>query len=417
MRDITVPALTHELGADADASFDPDDGPWEISGIAVAPGDVLHMDDGTPVLMTEEELETAAPTQADEPLSVDHPTDDDGDYVYPPPSDATAGTVAAAGYLDGRGVGYSGSIHDPEIARGMHGGSYEVSIHPEFELGARDPDTGAYVAENIQFRDLSIVSKGDSPSNTANWGASAELAAWANRTDIADELAASADGAGSDDLQGPISSAVNGTLRALGFDPGDVDTDATALAADAESGGEGDDHDDHDDHDDTNTMTDREQQINALVEHSPFDTDDLEDWDDEQIETTHSNFVDAGDDPDDDTEQNNADDGAANVVEVDIGDHDSMDDYIEARAEAAVASASEQSEREDLVATITDATDKTESDLAEWPLDALEDKASSLTGAAHLPGSTGRHTETVAASHSTGDDAVSKYGTGVEGRQ
>jgi hypothetical protein len=177
------------------------------------------------------------------------------------------------------------------------------------------------------------------------------------------------------------------------------------------------DHDDQNDTNDTNTMTDREQQINALVEHSPFDTDDLEDWNDEQIETTHSNFVDAGDDPDDDTEQNNADDGAANVVEVDIGDHDSMDDYIEARAEAAVASASEQSEREDLVATITDATDKTEADLAEWPLDALEDKASSLTGAVQLPGSTGRHTETVAASHSTDDDAVSKYGTGVEGRQ
>jgi hypothetical protein len=187
--DLRVSARTAQLLA---SDGDEDDGPpWRFSGIAVAAGDILHMEDGTPVLFTEEELRAAAETQTDEPLTVDHPTDDDGRPQYPPPTDETVGKVKQAGWLDSvEGVGYDAATHDEEIAQGVQAGSYEVSVHPTFALGEKDPETGAYVAENVEFRDLSVVSKGDSPSNTVEWGPNQALASYTRSADIGEELTA-----------------------------------------------------------------------------------------------------------------------------------------------------------------------------------------------------------------------------------
>lgn len=185
--DIRVSARTAQLLAS-----DGDDGPpWRFSGVAVAAGDILHMDDGTPVLFTEEELRAAAGTQRNEPLTVDHPRDEDGRPQYPPPTDETIGKVPKAGWVDAvGGVGYEATTHDQNVADGVQAGSYEVSVHPMFALGEKDPETGAYIAKDVQFRDLSVVSKGDSPSNTVQWGPNQALASYTQSTDIGEELTA-----------------------------------------------------------------------------------------------------------------------------------------------------------------------------------------------------------------------------------
>ncbi|KDE60625.1 hypothetical protein EL22_00085 [Halostagnicola sp. A56] len=190
--DLRVSARTARLTASSDG--DEDGPPWLFSGIAVAAGDILHMDDGTRVLMTAEELKKAAGSQAGEPLTTDHPTDDDGRPQYPPPTDETVGKVPKAGWIeDAEGVGYEATTHDRNVADGVHGESYEVSVHPRFKLGEFRDDIQAYVGENIEFLDLSVVSKGDSPSNTAEWGPNQALATFTQSVDISEQLTAAPD--------------------------------------------------------------------------------------------------------------------------------------------------------------------------------------------------------------------------------
>jgi len=187
-----APARTATLRADADAlDSEGANGPYTFSGIAVGVDDVLTMADGTPVLFTEDELRRAAASQANgNKLTVDHPEHDLGTS---PPVEATIGDVTKAGFVNGQGVAYEAVTHDPEIARGIKAGTYDVSVHPAFSLGDQDPDTGAYIAEDVEFTDLSVVSQGASPQNTARWGPSKQLAAWANDRDVGAELDA-ADG-------------------------------------------------------------------------------------------------------------------------------------------------------------------------------------------------------------------------------
>lgn len=189
---VRVAARTAELTASDDVD-DEDDGPWTFSGIAVAAGDILYEADGTPILFTEEELRAAADTQTGEPLSKDHPSDEDGNPIYPPPTDDTVGKVSAAGYVDDAGeaggVAYKADTHDPNIAQGVRASSYDVSIHANYDYGEKDPETGAIKAENIRFRDLSVVSKGMSPSNTAEWGANYALASATRSGQISEQLA------------------------------------------------------------------------------------------------------------------------------------------------------------------------------------------------------------------------------------
>ena len=207
---LRVSARTHRLTAGSDNRF---------SGIAVRAGDILHMDDGTPVLMTAEELEKAAETQANEPLTVDHPRDEDDKPIYPPPTDATVGRIPKAGWLSSvEAVGYEAVTHDDEIAKGIQAGSYDVSVHPVFQLGEQDPETGAYIARNIRFRDLSVVSKGDSPHNTAEWGPNRALAAYTKSEDFDRELSTSAQSSSEEHQPGTVQRAVKSTLRAVGIE-------------------------------------------------------------------------------------------------------------------------------------------------------------------------------------------------------
>lgn len=191
--DLRVSARTARLTAGA--TDDEDDGPpYRFSGVAVAAGDVLHMDDGTRVLFDADELQKAARTQAGEPLSVDHPEDDEGRPTYPPPTDETVGKVPKAGWLDTQqAVGYEATTHDEEIATGVRAGSYDVSVHPTFAVEAYAGDEADVRAVDIEFKDLSVVSKGDSPSATAEYGRSEALASYTVETDVGAELTAQDD--------------------------------------------------------------------------------------------------------------------------------------------------------------------------------------------------------------------------------
>ncbi|ELZ48989.1 hypothetical protein C464_06245 [Halorubrum coriense DSM 10284] len=188
-QDLRVSARSYRLTAAADG--DEDGPPWRFGGIAVAAGDILHTRDGQRVLFTDEELQAAAESQAGEPLTKDHPEDDQGRPKYPPDVDETFGKVDKAGWVDDHeGVGYEAVTHDETIASGVQGGSYEVSVHPFFDTESYDGAEADLKAVNITFGDLSVVSKGDSPSNTATWGPNQALASWTETADIGSELTA-----------------------------------------------------------------------------------------------------------------------------------------------------------------------------------------------------------------------------------
>ncbi|MDL0133513.1 hypothetical protein [Halobacterium salinarum] len=189
--DLRVSARTCRLTAgttDDEADTGP---PYRFGGIAVAAGDVLHMDDGTRVLMTAEELSKAADTQANEPLTKDHPEDDQGRPKYPPEVDETFGKVPKAGWVDDQeAVAYEATTHDETIGTGVQAGSYDVSVHPFFGVEPYDGDEADVKAVDINFADLSVVSKGDSPSATAEFGRNEALASYTASADIGAELTA-----------------------------------------------------------------------------------------------------------------------------------------------------------------------------------------------------------------------------------
>ncbi|ELZ35367.1 hypothetical protein [Halorubrum tebenquichense] len=188
-QDLRVSARSCRLTAAADG--DEDGPPWRFGGIAVAAGDILHNRQGERVLFTAEELKAAAESQAGEPLTKDHPEDDHGRPKYPPDVDESIGKVSKAGWVDEReGVGYEASTHDETVASGVQAGSYEVSVHPFFDTEPYDGPEADLKAVDITFGDLSVVSKGDSPSNTAQWGPNQALAAWTETADISSELTA-----------------------------------------------------------------------------------------------------------------------------------------------------------------------------------------------------------------------------------
>lgn len=424
IQDLRVKARTARLHA----SESSDDGPpYTFSGIAVAAGDILHMDDGTPVLFREEELKAAAETQAGEPLTADHPTDDDGRPIYPPPTDETVGSVPKAGWLDEqRAVGYEATAHDESIAKGVQAGSYDVSVHPTFDLGEQDPETGAYVAENIAFRDLSVVSKGDSPSNTAEWGPNHALASFTQSTDIgaqlpdADDSSALAGG-----RNGLISSTVRGTLEALGFDP--ESTDQSTMGAESPAGS---------DADDTTTAMDsntREEYRSFLTANTAFDETSVSAMDDGVLEQTYelaaeaqdadggSNDPDPDDDPDDDPDGGSADRTLGDMTVGELGEALREQGFVTEEnagdlVQEAQAQASKAEQVEELIAKSDDFDEADREGLMASSDALVERELTRVRGAtaAQIPGAAGASRGLTASAGGDADDDLDAYGTGVQ---
>ena len=189
VQDLRVAARTAEIRAGSEDGY-------QFHGVAVGEGDILHTPDGEPVYFGRRELEAAADTQEDRPLSIDHPTDENGQSIYPPPAKESPGKVIRAKYVPEKGLAYEANLHDEDIAQGIKAGNYEVSVHPKFQLGEFDEEVQAYRPEldSLKFLDLSIVSEGMSPSNTAEWGPSQEILAWTRDGGLEKELHADYDG-------------------------------------------------------------------------------------------------------------------------------------------------------------------------------------------------------------------------------
>ena len=216
--DLRVSARTCRLTAGVADDDEEDSGPpYRFGGIAVA-GDVLHMDDGTRVLMSAEELKKAAETQANEPLTKDHPEDDQGRPKYPPDVDETFGKVPKAGWVEEQeAVAYEATTHDETIATGVQAGSYDVSVHPFFNVEPYDGPEADVKAVDINFGDLSVVSKGDSPSATAEFGRNQALASYTAQADIGAELTAAYDDRGDRDDNPDERSLVEKLARKMGI--------------------------------------------------------------------------------------------------------------------------------------------------------------------------------------------------------
>ncbi|WP_226040853.1 hypothetical protein [Natrinema sp. DC36] len=445
MHDLRVSARTARLTAAIDDDDEDEDGPpWRFSGIAVAAGDILHMDDGTRVLMTAEELRKAAESQADEPLTTDHPADDEGRPQYPPPTDETIGKVPKAGWIDDQqAVGYEASTHDENVAKGVRGESYDVSVHPRFRLGEFREDVQAYVGEDIEFLDLSVVSKGDSPSNTAKWGPSQALASYTEETDIGSQLTAG-DGSGTgpdfeDSPNGAIGAAVRGTLQAIGFDIGRSDdlagengnplpepSDLTANSTDTETTGAESPTDDPDPTDmDDNT---REQYITFLTANADFDKESLEAMDDNVLNQTYELAAenaasDGGDGGSNDDPDNGGDDKTLGDMTVDeLGSALRDQGFVtEDNASDLVAQAQEEATKAQKVEEIIANSDQYEEDdredlmaSADTLVDSEYDRATGKSGMG-LPGAAGLTASAAAGgSNDNGaDEDPDEYGTGV----
>ncbi|QLG64083.1 hypothetical protein HUG12_15660 [Halorarum salinum] len=415
--DLRVSARTAQLlASDGDAEDGP---PWRFSGVAVAAGDILHMEDGTPVLITEEELRAAAETQTGEPLTVDHPRDEDGQPQYPPSTDETIGKVSKAGWLDDvEGVGYEATTHEEAVAKGVQAGSYEVSVHPTFRLGEKDDATGAYVAKDIDFRDLSVVSKGDSPSNTAQWGPNQALASYTASTDISSELTAAAgDDADVADRQGLVSSTVRGTLEALGLSASAVDeTSIGAGNEGAESSA------------DPQTPNMSDNTIETLVANHGFDEESLENMSDEDLERLEEAIDgDGGTDPDggsgdgDGGQQTSTETDDKTLGEMTVDELGSAlqeqgfvtEDNASDLVQNAQAQATKAEKVEEIVAKSDDFDEDDREDLMASADSLVEREHKRVRGelAAQIPANAGQAASLTAGA--TDDSVVDEYGTGV----
>jgi len=450
-QDLRVSARSARLTAGID---DESDGPpWHFGGIAVAAGDVLHMDDGTRVLFAGEELQKAAETQAGEPLTRDHPEDNNGRAKYPPDTDETYGKVQKSGWVaTAEGVGYEATTHDEDIARGVQAGSYEVSVHPFFDTEPYDGDEADVKATNIQFGDLSVVGKGDSPSNTVEFGPNQALADWTATADIGDELTASTDGVDDDldsDQRGLVEGAVAGALRAIGrlggaenasldAEGNPVGPDGEPLGAEgghgfirpsAEASGNGPAEPGADGN--TSDMDDntREQYISFLTANAGFEKESVANMDDDVLEQTYELAAsDAGSDAGGDggsTEPDPDDDdgGAKTLADMTVPElgealrdqgfvtEDNADDIVE----QAQAQATKEDKVEEIVAKSDDWDEDDREDLlasADKVVDR-EHRRVRQGAAATLPPNGGGGASLVAGAG--GEDSAEEYGTGVEG--
>lgn len=148
----------HNDGSDEDGAF-------LIHGVALGASDITIGQSGIKKLWPAEELERAASTLAGTNLVRDHINTSEGKI----------GEVLHAQYVENVGVVYEAEIasHYEDVAKDIRAGLMEVSVRayhlPEEEL-TRDDETGALIVENITFDNLSVVTNGASPSNTANTG-------------------------------------------------------------------------------------------------------------------------------------------------------------------------------------------------------------------------------------------------------
>lgn len=437
--DLRIVARTAELTASADT-----DDEWRFGGVAVGENDILYTDDGTAVLFTPEILEAASHTQAGEPLTIDHPQDENGAPLYPPPLDESWGRVTKAGYVPGRGMVYESTTHNEDIADGVKAGSYDVSVHPRFDLGEQDPETGAYLPENVVFQDLSVVSKGMSEANTAEWGANGALASWTRQADIGAEIDAHAPSDPEPDSnasrEGLIASTVKATLTGLGLSTTAITADADESDSESESEPESDeapapDADESDGESpadeqpsdesaeaDTDTRHEDEPTPNMSEEDPDNESEQEQEQertpeDGDQTDTKSDGVSDEDVSPEDGVEyvtKQDFDDFAKEIKEAMLTQGDAVELHDEALAQK------QKSEKvEEIIAESPQYDEEDREDLMASADTVVDNTHATVTGGrtARLPGSAGVG-RSIQASYNDDDDeeTLDDYGTGVHQR-
>jgi hypothetical protein len=175
-----------ELEADAPtgiarcaSSFDDENPPYVVHGVAIGADDVTAGEAGLK-FWPAEELRQAAETLVGVPLNKNH----DDERV-----EAVVGEVVDAGYEDGVGVVFEAEVDDREIAEQIERGRLDVSIHALHRNGGTTEDSHT-IAEDVHFLDLSVVPRGASQSNYVAPGSSpSEALASLSAEDVAGMIA------------------------------------------------------------------------------------------------------------------------------------------------------------------------------------------------------------------------------------
>lgn len=164
---------------------------FKIHGVALGAGDITVGQSEIKKYWPAEALREAAESLEGRPLVKNHTNNAEG----------RIGTVTKADYKTGVGVVYEAEIapHYEELAKDVAAGILDVSArvkHPDEEELEQHEDSDALVVDRMLFDNLSVVTDGASPSNTANYGASPELSPDAGQAEAADSPAVASASAG-----------------------------------------------------------------------------------------------------------------------------------------------------------------------------------------------------------------------------
>lgn len=145
---------------------DDDDGRFVLHGVALGVGDITIGQSGTKKIWPADALREAAETLAGQPLVRNHTNTTEG----------KVGEVTHAEFVDGVGIVYEAEVasHYDELIDDIEAGLMDVSVrafHPKEDDLETDEETGALIVDVLVFDNLSLVTKGASPSNSAESGA------------------------------------------------------------------------------------------------------------------------------------------------------------------------------------------------------------------------------------------------------
>lgn len=160
--------------------------PYTVHGVALGNDDVTKGKSGIKKKWPAEELEKAAESLKGTNLVIDHENSVHG----------VVGRVTKAGYKDDKGVVYEAELYDEDLADKIQKSLLEVSVrglHKDVDDLEEDTETEALVVEDIEFKNLSVVPSGASPSNTLEMGEHAELSA-AELSAFTEDLEAASNG-------------------------------------------------------------------------------------------------------------------------------------------------------------------------------------------------------------------------------
>lgn len=145
-------------------SFDEGEGDHLIHGVAMGEGDITRSQSGAELYWSADALRMAANTLEGRPLVVDHE-----DSAY-----AVVGEVMEANFKENVGIVYKARLTDEELAEKIQDDLLEVSIkvyRPDDEK-LEEREDGVLVVDRAKIDNLSVVARGEAPSNYVEYGES-----------------------------------------------------------------------------------------------------------------------------------------------------------------------------------------------------------------------------------------------------